>query len=41
MKHGMGYERIKMGFSLLDNMRDIFVSLEIVGLESAWPCQYD
>jgi hypothetical protein len=41
MKHGMGCERIKMEFSLLDNGQDISGSLKLVGFESVWPCQYD
>ena len=38
MKHGMGCERIKMEFA---PPRDISGPLEIVGFESAWPCQSD
>jgi hypothetical protein len=41
MNHEIGCERINMEFALLDNRRDISRLLELVGFESACPCQYD
>jgi hypothetical protein len=40
-KHGIDVSRSRCNFSLLDNRRDISWPLEVVGFESALPCQYD